>query len=905
MKILRKSIDTKVRGLVLSIILAVMLILDLVMMLGSPKGSRDSIFGAAGLWTEGSDVIPIICVLFVAAFVVNIAVSVLGSVLAFGKKSTKLWPAATVALSHILLLSVGSAFEALKSNVVLIIALVVSVGAFVFSYICSLSDPKTVETSGDNKSAKKLTVVGCISAFLRRTLFYVPLCNYTVGRTEYTIFPMGVFSPNVDSTLNLVLFLLIVAATAINVALLSGCFKNYSGSESILSNKVRNIVNFNLAVTGAYFVGGVCACSFSNSSDAHYSTACYIPFILMTVVALANAFVTRNSVPSANAEEKASISKSRLEFFILGLAMSTVTAIAALSNILTISFVEPSTVEDIVINGYDILMTYNSLEAGMQLVAFIIIAALTVIIGLTVASLVAFISRSKVFYKITLAEVLAGAVFSLLLGLLGKYYEVVQHLNEEVMRSLIETAGSPMYMELDYRVASSSFIWFIIAMAVVAVILIRKPYSKGAISETPIAVTGSVSATSGVAGSVTSGTFSGGAGAVAPSALAVQSVGTATASTEASVVDPCPAFTELDQKVPQFNQLTQAKKQSLYAAPNLPDLVQFVVNYARDCRLHLSYTPEDIATFIAGLGATRLTILQGMSGTGKTSLPKIFSEAILGNCDIVEVESSWRDKNELLGYYNEFSKTYTPKKFTQALYKARLNPETVTFIVLDEMNLSRIEYYFSDFLSLMENEEDKREIKLLNSSLRRFEDGKAMPYYGLFEGHTIKMPKNVWFVGTANRDESTFEISDKVYDRAHTMNFNKRATKPLTYGEPIPQRYLTVDAFIAILENAKATLRFNIDRYPLIKDVEALLEPYNISFGNRIANQIETFVSIYCACFNDPNAVLKDAVEKILLSKVVSKLEFKSVENKTQLAAKFEKLGLKRCSEFILKLNED
>jgi hypothetical protein len=162
-------------------------------------------------------------------------------------------------------------------------------------------------------------------------------------------------------------------------------------------------------------------------------------------------------------------------------------------------------------------------------------------------------------------------------------------------------------------------------------------------------------------------------------------------------------------------------------AGSLSDLVKFVVEYARDSRLHLSYREEDIATFVSGLGACRLTILQGMSGTGKTSLPKIFSEAIDGNCDIIEVESSWKDKNELLGYYNEFSRTYTPKKFTQALYKAALNPEIPTFIVLDEMNLSRIEYYFSDFLSLMENEENKREIKLINIKLSvKEEGGKAL-----------------------------------------------------------------------------------------------------------------------------------------------------------------------------------
>ena len=95
------------------------------------------------------------------------------------------------------------------------------------------------------------------------------------------------------------------------------------------------------------------------------------------------------------------------------------------------------------------------------------------------------------------------------------------------------------------------------------------------------------------------------------------------------------------------------------------------------------------------------------------------------------------------------------------MYKAKLNPEVPTFILLDEMNLSRIEYYFSDFLSLMEHEEGKREIKLLNVKLFRYENEEKIEYSALTNGHTLKIPSNVWFIGTANRDESTFEISDK------------------------------------------------------------------------------------------------------------------------------------------------
>ena len=114
-----------------------------------------------------------------------------------------------------------------------------------------------------------------------------------------------------------------------------------------------------------------------------------------------------------------------------------------------------------------------------------------------------------------------------------------------------------------------------------------------------------------------------------------------------------------------------------------------------------------------------------------------------------------------------------------------------------------------------------------------------------------------------------------------------------------------VDMLEKMFAEAKASVKFNIDTYPIIAQVEKLLAPYNISFGNRIAIQIENFVNVYCSCFAASEEVIHTAVERILLSKVVSKLELKSVENKELLAAEFEKLNLRSCCEFILKLNED
>ncbi len=566
-------------------------------------------------------------------------------------------------------------------------------------------------------------------------------------------------------------------------------------------------------------------------------------------------------------------------------AITAVTFVSLALNIVKINVVVGgNVVQDVALSGYRLLSAYKTLEGGFQVLAFLEFAVLVMsgILFATVA--VTFLSKDKNYYKAVKLCAVANFLFVLMIGLFGVYFKIAQKINIENIKSVLKYFQIEISDAYEYNVKSQTMFMLIASAVIIVGMLFRGIFSLGAQKT--------------------------GDGDVAPNAAqrkpAAAAVGVNTASSAADMpdFDACPAFTELDGMKPKFRAELESKREHLFASPTLPSVVRFVVDYARECRLHLSYTLEDIATFVAGLGASRLTILQGMSGTGKTSLPKIFAEALMGNCEIVEVESSWRDKNELLGYYNEFSKCFTPKKFTQVLYKARLNPEVPTLIVLDEMNLSRIEYYFSDFLSLMEHEEDKREIKLLNVKLFRTENGSQIPYDGLTDGHTVKIPSNVWFIGTANRDESTFEISDKVYDRAQTMNFDKRAPKIRSFGEPLDQRFLTYDALAALLDEGR-NYRFEAEDNPAVQKTEKLLAPYNISFGNRILKQMEDFVKIYCSCFGDRAAAESDAVERILLSKVVSKLETKVVENKDALAAEFDKLGLKKCAAFVRRLNED
>ncbi|MCL2861347.1 MAG: AAA family ATPase [Firmicutes bacterium] len=375
---------------------------------------------------------------------------------------------------------------------------------------------------------------------------------------------------------------------------------------------------------------------------------------------------------------------------------------------------------------------------------------------------------------------------------------------------------------------------------------------------------------------------------------------------EITGIDPIPTFSELDRKAGIFNNDYAQKQGHIFENLTLSGLVHHIIEYAKHSKERLSYGTKEIKTFIAGIAASRLSILQGLSGTGKTSLPKIFMEAIDGICEMVAVESSWRDKNELLGYYNEFNKKFTPKTFTQALYKASLNKDTPVFIVLDEMNLSRVEYYFSDFLSLMEEREHKRNIKLYDVQLYPEVDERA-EYLSLREGHTLDIPTNVWFIGTANRDESTFEISDKVYDRAQTMNFDKRAPKvSVNENTEYPKKFVSYAQLKALFEQAK-NISFDAENNEIVKKVEVLMSPYKILFGNRILKQIEDFVKVYVLLSDmktnsDYNFFIHEAIDCIVFSKIVRKLEFKQINDIDELVEKFSALKLPLCEEFLKSL---
>lgn len=292
---------------------------------------------------------------------------------------------------------------------------------------------------------------------------------------------------------------------------------------------------------------------------------------------------------------------------------------------------------------------------------------------------------------------------------------------------------------------------------------------------------------------------------------------------------------------------------------SLEGLVARFVNYAAS-RLHLYYTTDTIARYFAGLGTSKILILEGISGTGKTSLPYAMGKFFGNDSEIVSVQPSYRDRGDLMGYLNEFTKKFNETDFLADLYET-IYRQDLNFIILDEMNLARIEYYFAEFLSIMEMPNPSEwKIDIVSEPL------PGDPH-NLHEGK-LTVPQNVWFVGTANKDDSTFTITDKVYDRAISLIMNTRANyidAPFTKGVTMSYEYLN-NLFNEALKShpLSAKAMDNIAKIDVF-----ISDHFKLTFGNRITRQFRTFVPIYCACGEKEEAGL----DYMLRTKVLRKFE--------------------------------
>ena len=311
-------------------------------------------------------------------------------------------------------------------------------------------------------------------------------------------------------------------------------------------------------------------------------------------------------------------------------------------------------------------------------------------------------------------------------------------------------------------------------------------------------------------------------------------------------------------------------------------------------RMKLYYDIEDIRRFIASLTVTKLIVMQGMSGTGKTSLSYAFGEFLENPSVIVPIQPMWKERSDLIGYFNEFTGRFNETTLLQKMYEANYS-KSIYVTVLDEMNIARVEYYFAEFLSLLEiPDPNKRYLDVVSDI---WDNDPVM----LRDGK-VRLPENMWFMGTVNNDDSTFAISDKVYDRAMVMNLDKKC-EPFECEDHKPVR-ISAAQLEALAKEARVKYAISDRNMRRIRKLDKyLIGKFRITFGNRIMKQLTGYVPVYIACGGKET----DAIDDMLSKKVFRKLDaqnpvyVKSVAEDVcdYLDELFGKDALPLCKEYI------
>lgn len=302
---------------------------------------------------------------------------------------------------------------------------------------------------------------------------------------------------------------------------------------------------------------------------------------------------------------------------------------------------------------------------------------------------------------------------------------------------------------------------------------------------------------------------------------------------------------------------------------------------------------EVIARYVLSLMTKPFVILTGISGTGKTKIAQIFSDFILQDETLsakddrkrfIPVRPDWMDNRGLLGFFNLLDEKYHATPLLNLLMAARREGEEAKpyFIILDEMNLARVEQYFSDFLSIMESRTpDSPHGEHI--SLHEFKQDRAA-VGGFMVPPCITIPPNVFITGTVNVDESTYMFSPKVLDRANVIEFNDVYLK----DDADPTRS---DSFVLrsdkqdVQEITRSLAAF---RLPSTKDFEeaklsegnrayessllglhGLLRRYNVHFGYRVINEMSRFLLNAEHCVEDYR--FDDAFDIQVLQKILPK----------------------------------
>ncbi len=304
------------------------------------------------------------------------------------------------------------------------------------------------------------------------------------------------------------------------------------------------------------------------------------------------------------------------------------------------------------------------------------------------------------------------------------------------------------------------------------------------------------------------------------------------------------------------------------------------------------FEPSMVAKFHTALHmheGKHFVLLSGLSGTGKTKLAELYAEAYHGINEgeindyflLVPVQPDWMDATGLIGYVNPLQQetTYETTSFLQFLHQALERPDHPHFVCLDEMNLARVEYYFAPFLSAMETE-SPIVIHQQDEPIDSVEP-------------KLDWPRNLFIVGTVNMDETTHAFSDKVLDRAFTLEFWDVNLE--TYLDSFAKRYPDVDQ-----ESCAGV-------FSVVEKLHAILKPVQLHFGYRVIDEILLFVA---KANTEASSIFaeKEALDCAVQMKILPKLRGEDTPAIRacfeQLTSKLEELELSGSAAKCKEMNE-
>ena len=304
----------------------------------------------------------------------------------------------------------------------------------------------------------------------------------------------------------------------------------------------------------------------------------------------------------------------------------------------------------------------------------------------------------------------------------------------------------------------------------------------------------------------------------------------------------------------------------------------------------LFYTKKDLINFHTAVKSSSLVILSGLSGTGKSQLVQCYAKA-LGLLDdafhMIPVRPNWNDDSDLIGFVDSMHMVYRPSDagFINILMEAsqERNENKLYIICFDEMNLARVEHYFSQFLSILEMPEKSRFLRLYASEYetRLYNSDKYKS--------TVKIGNNIRFIGTVNIDESTFHFSDKVLDRANVIKLNVipytewKAAESTTKGATIKE--WTYEEYQKLLRIPKDNALSERERefiWRVHKTLNACAK--NLGVGPRILKQMGKYLANLPLVEDEENISRQEGFDIQFVQRIMTKIR----GQKEQLLAIFD-----------------